>query len=463
MMGRQAAAPELFYDFRIDDHVPADHILRGIDRFLDLSALRAELAPFYSSIGRPSIDPELMIRMLVVGYCMGIRSERRLCEEVHLNLAYRWFCRLGLNGKVPDHSTFSRNRHGRFRDSDILRRLFESIVARCLDEGLVGGEGFAADASIIAADANRQRSVPGDHYDAHSAKSEAVRAVQEYLAKLDDAAFGAASEVTPKFISSTDPAAQWTGALKGPAFFAYATNYLIDTENAIILDVEATRAIRQAEVGASRTMLDQVEQRWGLKPEWVAADSAYGSAANLAWLVKERQIAPHIPVFGKSQRTDGTWSREDFTWDGENDRYICPEGKELVQYRRTYATPRTGVDKDGCRRYRATTKDCSVCPSKPICCPNAPARKIPRDLNEDSRDIARAIAKTPEYERSRHRRKKVEMLFAHLKRILHLGRLRLRGPSGAHDEFLMAATAQNLRKLAKLRPPEVRRSLPRPA
>ena len=452
MMGSQEAAPQLFYDFRLEDHVPADHMLRGIDRFLDMSSLRAEIAPFYSSIGRPSIDPALMIRILVIGYCMGIRSERRLCEEVHLNLAYRWFCRLGLNGSVPDHSTFSRNRHGRFRDSDILRRLFESIVARCLAEGLVGGEGFAVDASLIAADANRQRSVAGNHYTPLAAKGEAARAVQEYLAKLDDAAFGAASDSVPKFISSSDPASQWTGALKGPAFFAYATNYLIDTENAIILDVEATRAIRQAEVGASRTMLDRVEERYGLKPDWVAADRAYGSASNLAWLVKEKQIAPHIPVFDQSLRADGTWSREDFTWDGENDRYICPEGKELVQYRRTYATPRTGVDKDGFRRYRARQKDCAVCPSKPVCCPNAPSRKIPRDLNEDCRDVARAIAKTPDYERSRHRRKKVEMLFAHLKRILRLVRLRLRGPSGARDEFLLAATAQNLRKLAKLKP-----------
>ena len=149
MMGRQEAAPQLFYDFKIEDHVPADHMLRGIARFLDFSSLRAELAPFYSSIGRPSVDPELMIRMLVIGYCMGIRSERRLCEEVHLNLAYRWFCQLGLNGKVPDHSTFSRNRHGRFRDSDILRHFFESVVHRCLAEGLVSGEGFAVDASLI--------------------------------------------------------------------------------------------------------------------------------------------------------------------------------------------------------------------------------------------------------------------------------------------------------------------------
>ena len=152
MMGMQAAPAQLFYDFCLDDHIPDDHLLRRIDQFVDLATIRTELKPFYSTIGRPSIDPELMMRMLIVGYCMGIRSERRLCEEVHLNLAYRWFCRLGLNGKVPDHSTFSRNRHGRFRQSDILRHLFEAILERCMQEGLVGGEGFAVDASLIAAD-----------------------------------------------------------------------------------------------------------------------------------------------------------------------------------------------------------------------------------------------------------------------------------------------------------------------
>src|SRR5277367_902897 len=327
MMGMQTAPAQLFYDFCLNDHVPDEHLLRRIDQFIDLEKVRTELRPFYSNIGRPSIDPELMMRMLIVGYCMGIRSERRLCEEIHLNLAYRWFCRLGLDGKVPDHSTFSRNRDGRFRQSDILRHLFETVVQRCLREGLVDGEGFAVDASLIAADANKQRSVPGDQWRIGRLDADAGRAVREYLATLDDAAFGAASEVKPKFVSPSDPAAQWTGAHKGHAFFAYATNYLIDTENAVILDVEATRAIRQAEVGASRTMLDRVEERWGLKPEWVAADSAYGSASNLAWLVKEKQIAPHIPVFGTSQRTDGTWSREDFTWDGENNRYICPLAK----------------------------------------------------------------------------------------------------------------------------------------
>ncbi|RWB14731.1 MAG: IS5/IS1182 family transposase, partial [Mesorhizobium sp.] len=266
----------------------------------------------------------------------------------------------------------------------------------------------------------------------------AGRAVREYLATLDDAAFGAASEVTPKFISPSDPAAQWTGAHKGHAFFAYATNYLIDTDHGVILDVEATRAIRQPEVGAARTMIDRTEDRFALKPEYLAADSAYGSAANLAWLVKEREIAPHIPVFDKSNRTDGTFSRADFMFDPDANEYTCPGGKRLVQFRRSYKTPRTGITSAGTRLYRASQHDCKVCELKPQCCPNMPSRKIPRDLNEDARDVARAIAETPEYERSRHRRKKVEMLFAHLKRILRLGRLRLRGPSGARDEFLLA-------------------------
>src|SRR6202043_1447739 len=250
MMGERRVMQEaLFYGFSLERHVPDDHLLRKIDRFVDLSEVRRHLEPYYSETGRPSIDPELMIRMLIVGYGLGIRSERRLCEEVHLNPAYRWFCRLGLDEKVPDHSTFSKNRHGRFRESNVFRHLFETIVARCMAEGLVGADGFAVDASLIAADANKQRSVPSDEWKPEEVKDKACRAVREYLATLDDAAFGAASPVTPKFISRSDPAAQWTGAHKGHAFFAYATNYLIDTDHGVIIDVEATRAIRQAEVG----------------------------------------------------------------------------------------------------------------------------------------------------------------------------------------------------------------------
>ncbi len=458
MMGTQTAPERLFYDFCLEDHVPGDHLLRLIDRFLDLNDIRRKLAPFYCSIGRPSIDPELMIRMLIVGYCFAIRSERRLCEEVHLNLAYRWFCRLGLDGKVPDHSTFSLNRNGRFRQSNILRHVFEATVQRCMDEGLVGGDGFAVDASLIQADANKQRSVPGDEWRVEDIEVDAGRAVREYLSTLDDAAFGAASDKRPKFVSPADPAAQWTGALRGPAFFAYATNYLIDTDNAVIVDVEATRAIRQAEVGAARTMIERTMDRFGLYPESLAGDTAYGTADMLGWLVYEHGIEPHIPVFDKSNRTDGTFSRADFTYDSREDRYICPGGKPLVQYRQAGRLAKARPAKDGLLRYRARKADCDACPLKKRCCPSGPARKLLRSIHEGARDMARDIAKTDAYETSRRNRKKVEMLFAHLKRILKLGRLRLRGPTGASDEFLLAATAQNLRKLAKLRskpPPSV--------
>ena len=313
MMGpRQVDQAPLFYEFSLERHVPSAHLLRAIDRFVDLSDIRSHLAPFYSSTGRPSIDPELLVRMLLVGYCYGIRSERRLCEEVHLNLAYRWFCRLGLDGEVPDHSTFSKNRHGRFRDCDLLRKLFETVVRRCMAEGLVDGAAFAVDASLIAADANKQRSAAGSDDVDWEAIARTRRSVREYLDTLDEAAWGAASETVPKFISRSDPAAQWTGAHKGHAFFAYADNYLIDLKAAIIVDVEATRAIRQAEVGAARTMIERTEDRLGLCPKRLAADSAYGSAEMLGWLVNEHAIEPHIPVFDKSARDDGTFSREDF-------------------------------------------------------------------------------------------------------------------------------------------------------
>jgi IS5 family transposase len=380
--------------------------------------------------------------MLIIGYCFGIRSERRLCDEVHLNLAYRWFCRLGLDGDVPDHSTFSKNRHGRFRQSDLLRRVFETVLRRCIREGLVGGEGFAIDASLIKADANRQNGIEGEK----GLPSEATgRAIAEYLAVLDDAAFGAATEVTPKFISPADPAARWTGAHGGQAFFAYSTNYLIDVDHAIIVDVEATTAIRQAEVLAAKRMIERAMDRFDLYPAKLMGDSAYGSAEMIGWLVYQHGIEPHVTVFDKSARKDGTFSREDFTYDVAGDIYLCPGGKTLT-------TTGTRVNDDATLLYRASNLDCEGCALKSKCCPNSPARKVPRSIHEGARDMARVIARSSEGKTSRRLRKKVEMLFAHLKRILKLDRLRLRGPTGAHDEFLLAATAQNLRKLAKLIP-----------
>jgi hypothetical protein len=316
-------------------------------------------------------------------------------------------------------------------------------------EGLVGGEGFAVDASLIRADGNRQTGGPGSDGVPPDADS---RAVREYLAVLDDAAFGAATLVVPKYLAPADPASRWTSAHRGPAFYAYSTNYLIDLDDGVIMDVEASTAVRQAEVTACKRMIARVQDRFGVWPERLAADTAYGSAEMLAWLVHERDIQPHIPVFDKSARRDGTFERDAFTYDHDDDSYICPGGKRLRPRNRNFSTTRGDVDKDGFIRYRARQQDCGGCASRERCTPNMPARKVTRSVHEGARDLARDIATTDAYVISRRQRKQVEMLFAHLKRILKLDRLRLRGPNGARDEFHMAATAQNLRKMAKLIP-----------
>jgi transposase len=449
MMGRlNRDQGQLFYSFNLDEAVPDDHLVREIAAVLDLSWVHAELAPYYPQLGRPSIDPVLMIRMLIIGYVFAIRSERALCRDVQVNLAYRWFCGLSIEDRIPDHSAFSRARNDRFRNSGIFRSVFERVVGACIAAGLVGGEGFAVDASLIMADANKQRSIPGTQWSKELDVQAVSQATKEYLATLDDAAFGAASEVTPKFVSPSDPAAQWTGAMRGPAFFAYSDNYLVDVKSGIIMDVEASRSIRQAEVGAAKIMIERTEQRFDIKPTRLAADTAYGSGATLNWLVKDKKIAPHIPVIDKSKREDGTFSREDFTFDKERNVYTCPAGKLLT-------TTGKLVNDGEILLYRASMPDCRQCPLKERCCPNMPRRRIPRSIYEEARDVARALAKTEGFEQSRHDRKRVEMLFAHLKRIFRLGRLRLRGPRGAQFEFTLAAIAQNLRRLAKLvvRPP----------
>jgi transposase len=447
MMGQHSGAQDrLFYSFNLDAHVPADHLLRGIDRFLDLNELRQHLAPFYSHTGRPSIDPELMVRMLLVGYCFGIRSERRLCEEVHLNLAYRWFCRLGIEDAVPDHSSFSKNRHGRFRDSDVFRQLFEMVVDRCITEGLVGGEGFAIDASIIRADANRRRGVPSTETVEWPAPEQRSRAVREYLAALDEAEPVGAP---PKYLSMTDPAARWTAAPGCPAFYAYSTNYLVDIGSGVIIDVEATAAHRIEETDATKTMIERVEKRHYIKPQRLIGDTAYGTGPMLEWMVQDKGIEPHVPVWEKTERADGTFSVTDFHWDEQANEYRCPRGEPLRSEWRAFKTPRSHITLADTIIYRSSQRACADCPLKPRCCPNTPMRKISRSLYEKSRAVARKVADTAAYRQSRKDRKKVEVLFAHLKRILKLDRLRLRGRRGARDEFLLAATAQNLRRMAK--------------
>ncbi|MEM9761961.1 MAG: transposase, partial [Pseudomonadota bacterium] len=231
--------------------MPADHPLRRIDALLDLQRLRPTFAALYSPIGRPSIDPELLIRMLLVGYLYGIRSETRLCSDVDLNLAFRWFCRLGLESPVPDRSTFSKNRHGRFAEGDVLRQVFEAVVQRCMEAGLVSGVGALVDGSTVEADANRdRRGAPEEVRAVWDEKEQVSRPVREYLTQLEaeaDAPREGPRHKPPKAISETDPQAAWS--LKdGPGRFSYETNYLVDDAHGIIVDVEATPARLSQEI-----------------------------------------------------------------------------------------------------------------------------------------------------------------------------------------------------------------------
>jgi transposase len=444
MMGRQDDRQQtLFYDFCLEDHVPEDHLLRRIAAVLDLSDVRQKLAPYYSAMGRPSLDPELMIRMLLIGYLYGIRSERRLVEDVHLNLAYRWFCGLGLKGEVPERSSFSKTRHGRFRDSDAFRLVFENVLQACLRAGLVGGETFATDASVIEADARVMRRTedakpPDDWND----PGNVTRPVREYLDQLDKAAglaLAGEKPSPPKSLSLTDPNAALTSKGKSKIAFAYGDNYLIDTKAAIIVDVEASPARWTAEVAATRTMIDRTAHRFGLTPKQLAADTAYGSGGNLAWLM-ERGIEPHIPVIDRSGQTNGMFTHRDFTFDRDHNRFICPGGKEL-----TFTCAR-GND---ILMYRARRSDCEQCPLKPQCTTGT-YRALSVNVHEEVRRHVAGLATTEAFKQSGRLRRKVEMLYAHLKRNLNFRRLRLRGMTGARDECVLAATAQNLRKLVKL-------------
>ena len=441
MMGRQTVdQSQLFYLFNLERRIPGRHLLRRINPTVTriLAEFREKLEPFYSEIGRPSIDPELMIRMLIVGYCYGLRFERKLCEEVELHLAYRWFCRLDLDDEVPDHSTFSVNRHGRFRDSDLFRQIFEAVVRACMNAGLVKGEAFAVDASVMEADASRYHGKAPDEID-WSVPERQTRAVAEFLGAPDDEDPDADRKV-PKVISPVDPCSAWTAKANKRVQFGYGLNYLIDIEHAVIVDVEATPARTYDEVAATRMMIERTEQTLGLKPDRLAADTAYGTGKFLGWLVGTG-ITPQIPVWDKSDREDGTFSRSDFRFDRERNVYVCPADKLLKT---------TGnVGADHMIRYRASKRDCAGCSLKPRCCPNTPSRKVTRDLHEDARDHARSFIGTPEFDKSRDERKKVEMRFAHLKTHHRFERMRLRGLSGARDEFHLAAIVQNLKTLAK--------------
>lgn len=434
MMGQHSRSEALFYYFRLEDHVPEDHLLRLIDRHVSFDFVRAKLKEFYSESGRPSIDPELLLRILLVGYLYGITSERKLVEELRMHLAWRWFTGLGFDQEIPHHSTFSKNRHGRFQESNLFQEIFEEIVARCVEAGLVQGKHMSVDGSFIQANADHHSRIPREQL---AEAAQVNRTVREYLAELEQE--NPTEEPVPQQdqVSTTDPDS--TYATKGgPARLGYYNNYLVDNASCVIVGVQGTPARLSYESSSARAMIDRYSDLYGGRPQSLAADTTYGNGEMLQWLT-EHGIDPYIRVKECPSPATGLYGIDKFTYVPEQNLYICPAGKPLKY---------TGMSRDKVHQYRSTLKRCRDCPHKAQCTTGR-YRVVSVHSCEAARQRAYDLAKTPAFEISQRARRKVEALFAELKNQIGLRRVRLRRLRFVREQFYLAATAQNLKRLVR--------------
>src|SRR5579864_1633052 len=433
MMGQHDRSEALFYYFRLEDQIPENHLLRLIDKHISFEFVREHLRASYSETGRPSIDPELLLRMLLIGYLYGITSERKLVEELRMHLAWRWFTGLGFDQEMPHHSTFSKNRHGRFQESKLFEQLFEQIVRQCVDVGLVQGQHLSVDGSFVEANAAKESRIPREHL---AEAAQVHQNVRQYLKEVE--------EQNPVHeqdqVSTTDPDS--TYATKGgtPARLGYYDNYLVDNDSCVIVGVQATAARMSQETVAAQDMLTRFTAWQGREPQSVAADTTYGNGEFLQWLA-DRNITPYMRTRDSIHRKRSPFfAPERFTYEPEHNRYICPAGQPLNYGGRVYRN-RTNV-------YIGTRKRCGECALKAQCT-SAAVRYLAIHMEEAARQRARKLVNTPEFAKAQRQRKKVEALFAELKNQIGLRRLRLRRLRFVREQFFLAATAQNLKRLVR--------------
>ncbi len=436
MMGQHSRSESLFYYFRIEDQVPENHLLRLIDRYVSFDFVREKLKDSYSDTGRPSIDPELLLRILLIGYLYGVTSERKLVEELQMHLAWRWFTGLSFDQEIPHHSTFSKNRHGRFHESDLFQQLFEEIVDRCQEAGLVEGEHLSVDGSFIAANASRSSRIPREQL---AEAAQVKLTIREYLTELEQQ--NPIEEPTHQqaLVSTTDPDSTYATKGSRAAELGYFNNYLIDNKSGVIVGVQATAARLSQESVAAREMITRSAERRGRFPQSVAADTTYGNGELLAWF-EERNITPYIRVKESPAPKTNLYGIEKFTYVAETNSYQCPEGKRLT-YVGINAINRTHV-------YVATRKRCRDCPQKAQCT-RGRYRQIAIHVHEAARQRARERTTVPAFAAAQRQRRKVEALFAELKNQIGLRRVRLRRIKHVREQFFLAATAQNLKRLAR--------------
>jgi len=437
MMGHHARSEALFYYFRLDDQIPENHLLRLIDKHVSFEFVRQQLKDSYSESGRPSIDPELLLRILLIGYLYGITSERKLVEELRMHLAWRWFTGLGFDQEIPHHSTFSKNRHGRFQESRLFEQLFEQIVRQCVEVGLVEGKHLSVDGSFVEANAAKESRIPREQL---VEAAQVHQTVRQYLKEVKEQNPVEEPVHQQDQVSTTDPDS--TYATKGgmPARLGYYDNYLVDNNSCVIVGVQATAARMSQESVAAQDMLTRFAWWQGRAPESLAADTTYGNGEFLQWLAG-RSITPYMRTRDSIHRKNSPFfGPEHFRYEPEHNRYICPAGQPLNyggrnMRNRTYA-------------YIGTRKRCGVCSLRAKCTSGA-FRFLAIHMDEAARQHARQLAHTPEFAKAQRQRKKVEALFAELKNQIGLRRLRLRRLKFVREQFFLAATAQNLKRLVR--------------
>jgi transposase len=437
MMGQHSRSEALFYYFRLEDQVPENHLLRLIEKHISFAFVRERLKDSYSETGRPSIDPELLLRILLIGYLYGVTSERKLVEELRMHLAWRWFTGLGFDQEIPHHSTFSKNRHGRFQESKLFEQLFEDIVAHCLQAGLVRGDNLSVDGSFVEANAAKDSRIPREQL---AEAAQVKRTVRQYLVELEEQNPVEEPVHQQEQVSTTDPDA--TYATKGgtPARLGYYDNYLIDNASCVIVGVQATAARMSQETAAAQDMITRFAEWRGRNPESVAADTTYGNGEFLQWLL-ERGITPYMRTRDSALRKNNPlYGPDRFTYLPESNSYRCPAGEQLnfvgLNVRnRTHA-------------YIGNRRRCGACLQKAQCT-TGQYKYLAIHIHEPARQCARGLVNTPAFANSQRERRKVEALFAELKNQIGLRRLRLRRMKFVREQFFLAAAAQNIKRLVR--------------
>jgi len=437
MMGQHDRSEALFYYFRLEDQIPETHLLRLIEKHISFTFVREKLKDSYSDTGRPSIDPELLLRILLIGYLYGITSERKLVEELRMHLAWRWFTGLGFDQEIPHHSTLSKNRHGRFQESKLFEDLFEQIVRQCVEVGLVKGEDLSVDGSFVEANAAKESRIPREQL---AEAAQVNQTVRQYLVELEQQNPTEEPVHRQDQVSTTDPDS--TYATKGgtPARLGYYDNYLVDNHSCVIVGVQATAARMSQETVAAQDMLTRFAQWQGRKPESVAADTTYGNGEFLQWLA-DRSITPYMRTRDSIHRKNSPfYGPERFTYQPESNSYRCPAGEQLNY---------VGLNvRNRAHAYIGSGKRCGACSQKAQCT-SGRYKYLAIHMDEAARQRARELVNTPEFARAQRERKKVEALFAELKNQIGLRRLRLRRLKFVREQFFLAAVAQNIKRLVR--------------